>query len=156
MDREIRSANAADIPAMIGVINAAFAIETFLEGSRVDVARISAMMETGTFLVAENSGELEASIYIEVRGERCLIAMLAVHPRKQGTSVVRRIVKAAEDYCRERGCKFADITVLSQRNELPPVYERFGYRQTGTKEFESTQRLKEGVECHTLLLTKVL
>ena len=141
---------------MARVINAAFAIETFLEGTRADEARLAAMMRTGMFLVAEAGGEIEASIYVELRGERCLLAMLAVDPEKQGTSLVFRIVRAAEAYCRERGCRYADITVLSQRQELPPVYERFGYRRTGMKKFESTQKLKDGVECHTLLLTKTL
>ena len=156
MPVEIRIANAADIPAMERVINAAFSIETFLEGTRADAERLAAMMHTGTFFVAMDGGELRASIYTELRGERCLIAMLAVEPAHQGTSIVRQIVRAAEDHCRAQGCKFADITVLSKRTELPVVYRRFGYLQTGTKEFESAQRLKDGVECHTLLLTKAL
>jgi ribosomal protein S18 acetylase RimI-like enzyme len=155
-DCEIRMANAADIPAMIRVINAAFSIETFLEGKRVDAEQLSTMMETGTFFLATQGGTLRGSIYAELRGERCVIAMLAVDPAHQGTSTVRAVVRAAEDYCREHGCKYADITVLSQRAELPPVYRRFGYVQTGTKEFESAQQLKDGVQCNTLLLTKQL
>ncbi len=155
-DCQIRKANAADIPAMVRVINAAFSIETFLEGTRADDAQLLTMMEEGTFFVASVDGEIRASIYTELRGERCLIAMLAVDPQQQGTTIVRRIVAAAENHCREQGCKFADITVLSQRAELPPVYRRFGYVQTGIKEFESTQTLKAGVECRTLLLTKTL
>ncbi|ABF40190.1 GCN5-related N-acetyltransferase [Candidatus Koribacter versatilis Ellin345] len=156
MPIEIRIANAADIPAMLGVINAAFAIETFLEGQRADAARIEEMMEKGKFFVVLDNGEIVASIYVEPRGERSLLAMLAVHPKKQGSPLAFRLARAAEAHCREQGCKFADITVLSQRTELPPVYERFGYRLTGTKEFESTQQLKDGVQCHTLLLTKEL
>ncbi len=156
MPVEIRSANAADIPAMLRVINAAFSIETFLEGRRADESRLNEMMQKGTFFLASLDGEVAASIYTELRGERCLLAMLAVDPRQQGSVLARPLVQHAEQYCREQGCKFADITVLSQRAELPPVYRRFGYVQTGTKEFESTQQLKDGVECHTLLLTKQL
>jgi predicted N-acetyltransferase YhbS len=156
MTNSIRIANAADVPAMMRVINAAFSIETFLQGTRADEVRLLAMMETGIFFVTEEDGEVAASIYIELRGERCLVAMLAVDPKRQGTALARVIVQHAEQYCRERGCKFADITVLSQRTELPVVYRRFGYVLTGTKEFESAQVLKAGVECHTLLLTKKL
>jgi predicted N-acetyltransferase YhbS len=153
----IRTANAADIPEMVRVINAAFAIETFLEGQRADAARLAEMMQTGLFFLAlDASAEICASIFVELRDDRCLLAMLAVHPKKQGTALARGIVAAAEAYCREHGCKFADITVLSQRSELPPVYRRFGYVQTAVKEFESAQALKAGVECHTLLLTKAL
>src|SRR5579885_3484704 len=104
MNFAIRIANAADIPAMLRVINAAFSIETFLEGTRADNARLRAMMETGTFFVAELNGEVAASIYVELRGERCTVAMLAVDPKKQGSALARAIVQQAEQYCRERGC----------------------------------------------------
>src|SRR4051812_37920466 len=46
----IRVATAADMPAMIPIVNAAFAIEDFLEGTRTDEERMSEMMRKGGFL----------------------------------------------------------------------------------------------------------
>ena len=62
----------------------------------------------------------------------------------------------AEDRFREQGCEAVEIVVLSERTELPPIYQRFGYTITGTEEFKSTQRLRSGVECHCLAMTKRL
>ena len=67
----IRLATPADRPRLIPLINAAFAIETFLEGTRTDEERLSAMMKKGEILVSEDaSGRLLASIYAELRGNR--------------------------------------------------------------------------------------
>ena len=46
----IRTASAADCPSLIPLINAAFSIETFLEGTRTDESRLTAMMEKGATL----------------------------------------------------------------------------------------------------------
>ena len=54
-----RLATAADAPRIIEVVNAAFSIEDFLGGSRTDEARLAAMMEKGSILLAEDvSGKL--------------------------------------------------------------------------------------------------
>jgi hypothetical protein len=51
------------------MINAAFVVESFLEGTRTDAVRLAAMLEKGTVLVTvDASGELVASVYLEVRG----------------------------------------------------------------------------------------
>src|SRR5215471_6684733 len=121
----IRTAGAADMAAMIPVVNAAFAIETFLDGSRTDEDRMAEMMRKGEFLVAEAAGEnglrrMVAVVYTELRGGRGYFGMLAVDPAQQGTGLGRLMVDAAEDHCRRHGCKHMDIMVLSLRPELPP------------------------------------
>ena len=76
-----RTATPEDRPRLIAMINAAFAIETFLEGTRTDEERLAAMMQKGEILIAENGeGELLASIYTEIRGNRGYLGMLAVDP----------------------------------------------------------------------------
>jgi hypothetical protein len=42
------------------------------------------------------------------------------------------------------------------RPELLPLYRRFGYVETGTEEFQSSQALKPGVECHCIVMSKEL
>jgi predicted N-acetyltransferase YhbS len=153
----VRLAGDSDRAQMISLINSAFSIETFLEGTRTDEARMAAMVEKGNLLVAENgSGQLVASVYTEVRGARGYLGMLAVDPAFQGTGLGRRIVEAAEDHLRRQGCEAVDITVLSLRPELPPIYRRFGYVETGVEEFSPSRPLKSGAECHCIVMSKQL
>ncbi len=153
----IRAATAADMPAMIPVVNTAFAIETFLDGTRTDEERMAEMMRKGEFLVAEDpAGEIVATVYIEVRGERGYFGMLAIDPRQQGTGLGRRMVEAAENHCRQHGCKQVDIVVLSLRTDLPPFYRKLGYVETGREDFRTSRPLKDGVECHGITMSKAL
>jgi predicted N-acetyltransferase YhbS len=157
----IRVATAADVASIISVTNAAFAVEAFLEGTRTDERRLTAMLQQGSMLVAEDyPGHIVASVYVqvraEVRGTRGYFGMLAVDPQQQGRNLGRAIVHAAEDYCRKQGCEAMDITVLNQRPELLPFYEKLGYTATGTEEFHPSQPVKAGIECHCIVMTKML
>ena len=152
-----RVAAAIDRPRLIQLINAAFSVETFIEGTRTDDQRLAAMMAKGSILVAEEvDGRLLVSVYIERRGKRGYLGMLAVDPGRQGEGLGRRMVGAAEERFRRQGCEAVDITVLSMRPELPPIYQRFGYAVTGTEEFKHSQPLRPGVECHCIVMSKQL
>jgi ribosomal protein S18 acetylase RimI-like enzyme len=153
----IRIATTADIPAMVPVINAAFGIEGFLEGERTSRVQLAEMMEKGIFLLGhDHSGKLIASVYVEIRGDRGYFGMLAVDPASQGKGIGRAVVEAAEGYSRKKGCADMDLTVLSLRPELPPLYRKLGYVETGTEEFRPARPLKDGVECHCILMSKKL
>src|SRR6185312_2560266 len=152
----IRVATAADMPTMIHIVNAAFTIEDFLEGTRTDEQRMTEMMKKGTFLVAETAGDIVASVYCEMRGERAYFGMLAVDPLQQGTGLGRKMIDAAESFSRENGAKVIDIAVLNLRPELPPLYRKFGYIEMGTEEFKPSRPLKPGVECHAIIMSKQL
>ena len=153
----IRTATARDLPAMISVVNTAFAVETFIDGTRTDEERMTEMMRKGEFLLAEREpGRVVACVYVELRGEHGYFGMLAVDPSEQGTGLGRRMVEAAEDYCRRLGCKSMDITVLSLRPELPPFYRKLGYTETGVEEFHPSRPLRPGVECHSIVMSKAL
>jgi len=154
---KVRRATPEDIPAMLAVINAAFAIETFLEGTRTNREGLMEMMERGEFLLAhEGSGKLAASVYVEKRGRRGYFGMLAVDPGQQGKGLSRKMVEAAEEYFRERGCEALDLTVLSLRPELPPLYRKFGFAETGTEEFLPSRPLKPGFAGHCIVMSKAL
>src|SRR5260370_27092112 len=163
------------MPAMIPVVNAAFAIETFLDGTRTDEERMAEMMRKGEFLVAEEvvaeesadgvaketaavNGQrrIVAAVYTELRGERGYFGMLSVDPSRQGTGLGRVMVEAAEDYCRKHRSKHVDIVVLSLRPDLPPFYRKLGYIQTGTEAARTSRPLKDGVECHGVTMSKLL
>jgi ribosomal protein S18 acetylase RimI-like enzyme len=152
-----RVAAAADRPQLIELINAAFSIETFFEGTRTDDERLAAMMAKGSILMAEDAeGRLLASVYIEDRGKRGYMGMLAVDPARQREGLGRRLMTEVESRFRAHGCEAAEIVVLSMRSELPPIYRRFGYVITGTEEFHSSRPLLPGVECHCIAMSKQL
>jgi ribosomal protein S18 acetylase RimI-like enzyme len=157
----IRPATPADRPRLIPLINAAFSVETFLEGPRTDEQRLGAAMEKGTILIGEVVGEdseglLLASIYTELRGTHGYAGMLAVDPGHQKSGLGRLMMEAAESHFRSHGCDTVEITVLSLRPELMPIYRRFGFVETGTEEFHYPHPLAPGLECHCILMEKPL
>jgi ribosomal protein S18 acetylase RimI-like enzyme len=157
-----RDATAADRPHLIALVNAAYSIETFLEGTRTDDESITAMMQKGTILIAEEAGkdgspQAVGCVYIEFRGNRGYLGQLAVDPAHQGRGLARILVNAAEERFRRAGCEAVDITVLNLRPELPPIYRRFGYIEDGeVEEFRPTRKLAPGVEIHGIRMSKRL
>ena len=142
---------------MARLINSAFAVETFIDGQRTNEAELLERMQKGEFLLAcDRAGELVASVYVEVRGSRGYFGMLAVDPQRQGNGLGGRMVEAAEEDCREKGCTAMDLTVLSLRPELPPIYRKLGYVENGVEEFRPSRPLKPGVECHCIVMSKAL
>src|SRR5579885_2206010 len=80
----VRMAVDTDAVEIIPIVNAAFAVETFLEGTRTDELRMAESMKRGKFLVAEDpAGKIVASVYTEIRGNRGYLGMLAVDPANQ-------------------------------------------------------------------------
>lgn len=153
----LRKASLSDCGAMVPLINAAFSIEKFIEGERTSEDQLKQMMQKGEFLLGyDPRGRLLASVYVEVRGSHGYFGMLSVDPTQQGSGVGRKMIEAAEKYCRERGCKVMDLNVLSVRRELPPLYRKLGYKENGTEEFRPSRPLKDGAECHCIVMSKEL
>jgi len=152
---QVRDATAADTDAIADLINRAFLVERFfVDGDRTSPAEISRLLETGTFLLAETDGRLVACVYVELRGERGYFGMLSVDPSQQGQGLGRRLVDAAEDRCRRRGCRVMEIHVVDLRRELPPLYRRLGYVEVGTEPFPATERAK--LAARFIVMTKPL
>jgi len=166
----IRSATATDIPRLVPMINSAYTVETFLEGTRTDPARLAEKMRHGEILLAEDpAGQLIGCIYTELRsvsadsgtGQKCAprgyLGMLAVDPAHQHLHYGRSLMLAAEDLLRQRGCVVADLDVIYWRTELPPIYRRYGYVETGIKNFDPQQPVKQpGLQCRAILMSKPL
>jgi len=131
----LREATEHDIPAMMEVVNAAFEAEAFfVNRPRTHPAQLAEHFRLGRFLLAQEGAELLASVYYELRGERGYIGMLAVRPGRQGHGLGRAMMQAAENTLRDAGCRIAELSVVSVRTALPPVYRKLGYQETGFAE----------------------
>jgi GNAT superfamily N-acetyltransferase len=152
---QIRDATTDDAPAIARLVNLAFLVERFfVDGDRTNPAEIGRLLQTGTFLLAETDGRLVACVYVERRGDRGYFGMLSVDPSRQGEGLGRRLVDAAEDRCRSRGCRLMEIHVVDVREELPPFYRRLGYVEVGEEPFPDTERAK--IPARFVVMTKPL
>lgn len=149
----IRTATADDIPAIETVVNQAFVVEDFLEGVRTCAAQIADSLQTGQILVLENDTQILGSIYLEFRADHGYMGMLAVDPARQGEGLSKLLFRAAEDAFRAAGLTEIEIIVLNLRPELLGIYERAGFRQTGTEEFHY-RVFKEGQSGHSIVMRK--
>ena len=152
----IRCATDDDVPALTKLINAAFVVEhVAFDGDRVDDLGVRVYMGSGTFLVAEDSGELAGCAYIETRGDRSYLGLLSVQPERQGIGLGRRLVAAAEDFARESHSRTMDLRVISPRAEqLLPFYQHLGYQFVRTEPFPATLVTK--VPSHYILMSRPL
>ncbi|MFZ1134020.1 MAG: GNAT family N-acetyltransferase [Candidatus Korobacteraceae bacterium] len=130
----LRYATDSDVEAIVSLVNRAFAIESFFKtGDRIDEAQIREMMQHGPFLLLAENDTLIACVYVERRGDRVYIGVLAVDPPKQKLGIGARMMREAEDFGRRAGCKFADIRVVNVRPELPLIYGKLGYVESGVE-----------------------
>jgi len=133
-----RSATAADVPDIVALLNAAFAMErAFIDRDRANAVEIAHYLETGTFfLVDAEDGGLASCMYLEHRGERLYLGMLAVSPPRQGRGFGRQMMAAAERHAASLGCVAIDIRIVDRRTELPPFYRALGFVDNGTEPFD--------------------
>jgi GNAT superfamily N-acetyltransferase len=152
----IRVASDEDVPALARLINAAFVVEqAVFDGNRVDELGVRAYMSGGTFLLAEDSGDMAGCVYVETRNERSYLGLLSVRPARQGTGLGRQLLAAAERFARELGSHFMDLRVISARGEqLLPFYQHLGYEVVRTEPFPAN--LAPRVHSHYILMSKRL
>ncbi len=158
MSYSIRVAKPEDIPAMVAVVNAAFGVERHIvEGDRTSPLDLMEHMDEGQFLLAvDEVGRVAGSVYVEARGERSYMGMLAVDPAQQGAGVARRLMSAVEDHARGTGAKWVDMYVLSARTELLALYRKFGYSQSGARTPHPEWAPRLNVPCYLIQLSKTI
>ncbi|HEX7773999.1 MAG TPA: GNAT family N-acetyltransferase [Pyrinomonadaceae bacterium] len=151
-----RVATPADAAKITGVINAAFRIaeEFFIDGNRITQAEVEKLLAKGTFLLAETGENLDGCVYVELRGERSYLGLLSVDPGRQQRGIGSFLMKAAENYCRERGSRFMDILIVNLREDLPSFYRKRGYGENGTTPFPEDVETK--IPCHFITMVKPL
>jgi predicted N-acetyltransferase YhbS len=132
---EIRAASASDVPQLVALLNAAFAMERdFMDRDRIYPPEVEAYMKAGTYFVVDGDGTaLDACMYLERRGDRMYLGMLAVNPALQGSGLGKRLMTIAEERTAAAGCEAIDIRVVNLRIELPPFYRKLGFVENGTE-----------------------
>jgi len=149
----IRTAGRDDVPRIVALLNAAFAMErAFIDRDRTSAEEIAHYLGTGTFFVMDaGDGVLASCMYLEPRGDRMYLGMLAVSPAQQGRGLGRQMMTAAERHAASLGCHAIDIRIIDRRTELPPFYRALGFVDNGTEPFEDPSLTKP---CHFMLMTK--
>jgi GNAT superfamily N-acetyltransferase len=151
----LRIAGAADVEVIRHLINGAFAVEKFfIDGDRIQADGVRNFMAKGKFFVAEDADGAAGCVYMELRGDRAYLGLLAVNPARQRGGVGSMLVTAAENYCRREGCRFMDLRIVNLRKELPEYYRKRGYVPTGTSPFSSDVITK--LPCHFVNMSKPL
>jgi ribosomal protein S18 acetylase RimI-like enzyme len=141
------------------VINAAYRVEDFfVNADRTNETEVHALMtaEHGCFLVVDSKDpdRLAGSVYVDVRGARGYLGMLAVDPTMQNRGLGRRLATAAEAHCRSAGCHWLDISIVNLRLELSAFYEALGFTPSGTEPFPQPGKLRR--DAHLILMSKPL
>jgi ribosomal protein S18 acetylase RimI-like enzyme len=152
----IRMATETDLHPLLRLINMAFEVERFFKDEdRLDTAKLCGYFAKGNFLVMEDQGHLVAAVYVERDGDRAYLGLLSVDPQQQKRGLGRRLTAAAEEFAREMGARFMDLTVVNLRTELPAIYEKLGYQVTGTAPFP-VEQMPVTRPCHFVCMTKEL
>ncbi|HMO32193.1 MAG TPA: GNAT family N-acetyltransferase [Lacibacter sp.] len=154
MEWIISPAVAADIPALVTLVNSAYRGETsrqgwtteadLLEGTRTDAEHLLEEMQAPgvTLLKLEDEkGQLSACVYLQVQNNHELyLGMLTVAPHLQNKGLGKLLLQEAEQRARSNGLSAIVMTVITDRAELIAWYRRHGYEPTGT-----TKPFVEGV-----------
>src|ERR1700733_8869477 len=142
-----RLATAADAPALVDLIRAAYrgpasyerwtSEEHLVRGTRTDERAVLATIEppgTEMLVVGDDGAHLPvACCRVADRGDGLAsFGMFAVDPARQGGGTGRRLVGLAERAAAELfGARTLELEVLGQQGQLRSWYERLGFRATG-------------------------
>jgi len=151
----VRQAVPADAPQIVLLINQAFQVERFFKNAdRTNLEQVRQMMNEGKFLLLVDQDQITACIFVKLTGDRAYLGTLAVDPDRQKSGVGTRMMQEAENYCRAAGCTVLDIRIVNVRRELPEIYRKFGFVETGT---ESAEVIKSATQpVHFVTMSKVL
>jgi GNAT superfamily N-acetyltransferase len=151
----IRVAEISEAEGIVDLINAAFRIEEFfIDGDRIGLDQVHSLFAKGEFLVADGDHAPAGCVYMEKRGERAYFGLLSIDPARQRSGLGSGLVAAAEQWGRERGCRFMDLRIVNLREELPAFYGRLGYAEDGTDPFTPDTPTK--LPCHFVNMSKAL
>ncbi|MGV1681495.1 GNAT family acetyltransferase [Sphingopyxis sp. NJF-3] len=128
----VRPATAGDAEATIGVWEACGLTRPWNE-PRADFAR-ALDHDAATVLLAEYDAKIVGTVMAGFDGHRGWIYYLGVLPDHQGSGIARRLLDAACDWLRERGCPKVEL-MLRDGNPAAGFYEHLDWELQPVKVF---------------------
>ena len=116
--------------------------------------QVRQMLQDGKFLLLVEESGVVACVWIKITGERGYLGTLSVRPERQRSGLGARMMREAEDYLRAAGCKAVDIRIVNLRTELPAIYRKFGFVETGTQSAEVIRNATRPI--HFITMSKQL
>jgi predicted N-acetyltransferase YhbS len=157
---------AADAPAVMELINAAYAVESGDSGVAfknclrfggvgevADVFRRSTVIKA---VAADDAGMLLGVIAFHSvdGGGGMYFGPLAVAPAAQGRGVGRALIAHVEAAARAAGARYLQIVVINHRTDILPMYAAMGFTAVGTAPYTETHKLTR--PSHFIMLTRPL
>lgn len=106
-----------------------------LGGQRTDAEALRAIVDDPDqrILVATDAGAIVGCVQLSAKGAGlCYLGLLSVDPSRQAAGLGKHLLDAAERHARDHlEARTMEMTVIKQRGELIPFYERRGYALTG-------------------------
>ncbi|WP_119459368.1 GNAT family N-acetyltransferase [Rhodospirillaceae bacterium SYSU D60014] len=99
----------------------------------------------GLMLVADLNGYPIGQAWIDFTKESAVLWAIRVLPPLQGAGIGTRLIVAAEEVARRRGFAHTRIGVEKDNTDARRLYERLGYRLTGSLQEECRYTTPEGV-----------
>lgn len=139
-----RPATAADVPAIVALVESAYRGEEsrrgwtteadLLDGQRTDECAVAGLLsETGARIVlAERGSQLLACAHLQRVAGQAYFGMFAVRPEGQGAGIGSALLAECERISTDEWkCRDLYMTVIRQREDLLRWYRRRGYHLTG-------------------------
>jgi ribosomal protein S18 acetylase RimI-like enzyme len=137
----LRRANAADLPAIKALIDAAYArYLTRMDKPPAPMLRdYGPSVEAGTTWVAGSPITCVLTLY--PRDDHMYIENVAVHPDAQGRGLGRDLMSFAEQEAARRGLTRMELLTHEVMTENQAIYARLGYIETGRRAEDGYRRI---------------
>ena len=106
-----------------------------IDGTRTDASALTELMQKDdtTILKYAQDGKIIGCVELRIVLNKLYLGMPTVEPSIQGGGIGKKLLAAAEDFGKEKGCKKVFMTVITIRQELIDWYKRHGYVDTGER-----------------------
>ena len=126
MSLTIKSAVAADEPAVVALWHACGLVVSTNDPA-ADFRFAKACPCSDVLVAVDDVGEIEGSVMVGHDGHRGWLYYVAARPQSRGSGVGRRMVRAAEDWLRQRGIAKAQLLVRDTNTQVVGFYQRLGF-----------------------------
>lgn len=140
---EIRPATAADIDAIVELVQAAYAKYVARIGRRPQPMDddYGALIDAGEVWVSDGPAGIVGVLVIIIEDDHVLIHNIAVAAAVRGAGLGAALLGFAEQYARDQGLREVRLFTNIKMTENLAYYPRRGYRRTGEAEVDGFRRV---------------